>query len=165
MNESVAIVVFSEDKTKILLTKRRDVPVWVLPGGGIDLGETPSHAAIRETKEETGFDVKIIKKIGEYTPINRLSCFTHLYECEIVQGIATIGEETKEIHFFSLDHLPRLLPPPYDLWIEDAKAFKKTLIKKTLYTITYRKFLFHFLRHPILVFRFILSKMGFPINT
>lgn len=28
-----------------------------LPGGGIDLGETPEEATIRETKEETGIDV------------------------------------------------------------------------------------------------------------
>ena len=33
---------YSEDRKEILLIKRRDVPVWVLPGGGIDSGESRS---------------------------------------------------------------------------------------------------------------------------
>ena len=44
---------------KVILVKRRDCPVWVLPGGKIDDGETPEEAIIRETKEETGYDVII----------------------------------------------------------------------------------------------------------
>ena len=39
MNEektAVACILFDESKTKVCLIKRRDVPVWVLPGGGVD---------------------------------------------------------------------------------------------------------------------------------
>ena len=34
---------------------------WTLPGGGIEFGEHPEHAAVRETYEETGLDIKIRK--------------------------------------------------------------------------------------------------------
>ena len=65
--ESVNGIIFSEDRSEILLIKRRDVPVWVLPGGGIDKEETPDEAILREMEEETGYKVKLSRKIGEYT--------------------------------------------------------------------------------------------------
>ncbi|MBC7130459.1 NUDIX hydrolase, partial [Candidatus Bathyarchaeota archaeon] len=45
---------------KILLEKRRSEPgrgKWSVPGGLVELGESPEEAVIREVKEETGLDV------------------------------------------------------------------------------------------------------------
>ena len=39
---------------------------WSLPGGWGDIGFTPSEVAIKETKEESGFDVKAIKLISVF---------------------------------------------------------------------------------------------------
>ena len=38
-----------------------------LPKGKIDKGETPEATAVREVKEETGYDVEIVDTIGDYT--------------------------------------------------------------------------------------------------
>jgi|DEB0MinimDraft_10_1074344.scaffolds.fasta_scaffold00152_16 mutator protein MutT len=38
---------------------------WDFPGGHVKEGESHEEAAVRETKEETGLDIKNIKKIGE----------------------------------------------------------------------------------------------------
>ena len=38
----------------MLLQRRRDTGQWALPMGKMELGETPSQCAIRETREETG---------------------------------------------------------------------------------------------------------------
>ena len=35
------------------------VPAWSMPGGGVDLPETTAEAAVREVREETGFDVEL----------------------------------------------------------------------------------------------------------
>lgn len=51
------------NQEKILLMYRRKS--WDLPKGKIDAGETPQKAAIREIKEETNIDAKIIGKIGK----------------------------------------------------------------------------------------------------
>lgn len=37
---------------------------WTLPGGGLDFGEDPEHAVVREFKEETGLVVKVNKLVG-----------------------------------------------------------------------------------------------------
>ncbi len=44
--------------------KENDRGYWVIPGGGVEFGETIQDAAIREIKEETNLDVEIIKLIG-----------------------------------------------------------------------------------------------------
>ena len=88
-------IIFSKDRETVLLIKRRDVPVWVLPGGGIDPGETPEIAVIREMKEETGYNIKILRQIAEYLPVNKLTQISFFYECEIISGEKTTGEETE----------------------------------------------------------------------
>lgn len=161
--KSVAGIIFSPDRSSLLLIQRRDVPVWVLPGGGIDPGETPESAVVRELWEETGFKVKIERLVGDYFPINRLSKRTHLYECTIVSGEAQTSSETKGVHFFPIASLPQM-PPPYLEWIEDARKGSPPL-KKELTSVNYFNLFKHFLTHPILVIRFLLSRIGIRINS
>ncbi len=162
--ESVAGVLFSEDRSQVLLILRRDVPVWVLPGGGIDPNETPDNAIVREILEETGFRVKIERLAGSYIPINRLTRPTFLYECSILSGSATLSAETRGVRFFPLNQLPSM-PPPYRDWIEDAQAAIEPAPRKTLDSVNYRMLFKHLLCHPLLVLRFLLARLGLPINS
>lgn len=161
---SVIAVVFSEDKEEVLLVKRRDVPVWTLPGGGVEKGEHPEEAILREIKEETGLTISIVKEVGEYSPINRLSCFTHLYECKSIGGDLSLSLETADVKFFNLKDLP-LMPPPYEEWIGDAKKNLPHLIRKKLSGVSYLNLFKNFILHPVLVVRFLLSKTIFRINS
>ena len=162
-NESVNGIVFSQDRKKVLLVKRRDVPVWVLPGGGIDRGESPKEAVIREVKEETGYDVEIIRQVGIYSPLCRLARITHNFECKIIQGKITLSDECQGVAFFSLKSLP-LLPPPYEDWILDSVIPSSTILKKPISRVTYLALIKYLILHPILVTRFLLTKIGITIN-
>ena len=57
----VGVVCFKDDQ--VLLVKRAKPPItweWSIPGGGQELGETTRDAALRELKEETGVDARLI---------------------------------------------------------------------------------------------------------
>lgn len=165
IKSSVAGVIFNEDRSKVLLIKRRDVSIWVLPGGGVDLGESPEQAIVREFSEETGLTVRIKRQVALYTPINRLSNHSYLFECEIVAGQLTTGDETQGIDFFSFNSLPSPLFFLHQEWIEDARQNSTVVIQKPLSQVTYYNLLKYFLSHPLQVIRIFLSRCGIPINT
>src|SRR6516165_5184687 len=52
---------------EILLIRRTDNGNWAVPGGGMDLGESITDAAVRETHEETGISCEITGLVGIYT--------------------------------------------------------------------------------------------------
>lgn len=162
---AICTILFSPDRKLILLIKRRDIPVWVLPGGGIENNENPEDAACREMYEETGIKVRIVRKIAEYTPINRLTSFTHFFEVAPLSGALTTGPETKELQFFPIQNLPKLLAPPYSDWIADAIVTHTMILQKKIQGTSYGKLCKLLIRHPILVGRFLLTLVGIHINS
>lgn len=159
MTNAALAIILDPSKTKVLLVQRRDVPVWVLPGGGIDPGESPEAAAVREVLEETGLHVKVRRKVAEYTPINRLSLFTHTFECEILDGTLNAGLDCRQAQFFLLNELPETLFFLHKDWIEDALLNQSTVIKKPLIKITYLELLKYFCRRPWQVLRFLYTRL------
>ena len=75
MVPSVNVVVTS-DSDEILLIRRSDNDNWAIPGGAIDLGESMTQAAIRETKEESGIDCEITGLVGIYTDPKHVILYT-----------------------------------------------------------------------------------------
>ncbi|MGD9816078.1 MAG: NUDIX domain-containing protein [Hyphomonadaceae bacterium] len=70
---TVDCVVFDR-ADRLLLIERGDPPFkgrYALPGGFVDVGETVEAAALRELKEETGIDGKIVRLIGVYSDPKR----------------------------------------------------------------------------------------------
>jgi 8-oxo-dGTP diphosphatase len=54
------LVLFNKDR---VLVVKRENDLWEFPGGGVDWGEDPQRAAIRETKEETGLDATNVRMV------------------------------------------------------------------------------------------------------
>ena len=105
------------DQGKIVLTKRNDLPVWCLPGGAVEAGESLVEAAVREAKEETGLEVQVTRLVGLYSRPNWFDG-THdvVFAAQPVGGeLQTDGVETVDIGFFDPADLPQpLLPWHYD---------------------------------------------------
>jgi 8-oxo-dGTP pyrophosphatase MutT (NUDIX family) len=52
---------------RVLLVRHRYNPGWRLPGGGVDRGETPAAAILRELREEVGLEGASSEFVGLYT--------------------------------------------------------------------------------------------------
>lgn len=150
------------NKNKILLVKRRDYPIWVMPGGGVDKNETPEKAVIREVFEESGFKVKIAKKIAEY--LVNSERIVHFYKCEIISGKATTSPESNNIDFFDLTNLPEPINPLTSCYIEDYKKNNKIVIKKPNPKISNNIIREYIIKRPITAIRYLLTKVGVRIN-
>ena len=101
--------------------KRR---VWALPKGKIDPGESAAEAAVREVREETGVEGRIVEKLGDvrytYTatwePVKGERIFKIVTFFLLTAGRGRIGEideamrvEVDEARWLPLDEAPRLL--------------------------------------------------------
>jgi len=129
-----AIIEFQNNK--ILLVKRGTVVFkgyWALPGGRVDSGETIEQAVVREVKEETGLDIKIVKKIGEYHEIGVQDGIEYDYHpaCFLVKPmggkIRRQEKEIEDIKLVDLEDIPEKLAFKHSSMIKD---YIETLEKK-----------------------------------
>lgn len=61
-----------DDQGRIVLIERHHEPLgWALPGGFVDVGETVEQAAMREIREETGLEVRLVAMLGVYSDPRR----------------------------------------------------------------------------------------------
>ena len=59
-----ALVVDDQDRVLLALWNEGAEPAWTMPGGGVELHETPAEGAVREVREETGYDVELGPLLG-----------------------------------------------------------------------------------------------------
>lgn len=108
---------------RILLTKRKDFEVWCLPGGHVDAGESVAHAAIRETIEETGVEVRLDRLVGIYSIPEARSWvnLVVLFTAKPIRGALEAQEsEVLEIAYFHPDEIPNKLLWGHRQRIQDA---------------------------------------------
>jgi ADP-ribose pyrophosphatase YjhB (NUDIX family) len=71
-----ANVIVINDQGEILMIRRTDNGNWAVPGGGMDLGESITQTAVRETREETGITCEITGLVGIYTNPRHVILYT-----------------------------------------------------------------------------------------
>ncbi|NIM20831.1 MAG: NUDIX domain-containing protein [Candidatus Latescibacteria bacterium] len=121
-----AIIEFPD--SRILLVKRGTVVFrgyWALPGGRVDPGETVKQTVVREIKEETGLEVAIARKLGEYHEQGVQDGIEYDYypACFVVKPIGGTlkreEEEIEQIKLFDLHEIPELLAFAHSDMIRD----------------------------------------------
>lgn len=99
---------------RLLLVRDMSDGCWAPPGGWADVGDTPAQVAVREVREESGYEVRVKRLIAVldrdkqgHAPIP-----WHVYNiyflCEVVGGVATTNHETGDVGWFARDAMPEL---------------------------------------------------------
>ena len=86
--------------------------LFLLPGGGIERGESPAEAAERELEEETGIRAEVLEARATY--VSRAEGkrdLVYLFTALATQAAKPCGIEVEEARFFPLDALPENLSP------------------------------------------------------
>jgi 8-oxo-dGTP diphosphatase len=118
-------VVVRNGRGQVLLVLREDLRAWALPGGGREAGETYEQAAVREAREETGYEVELERYVGEYwrPQMPRGGDRQRLYLAHVTGGDPSAHDwESVDVRWFARDALPRRLTPFCLEQIEDALA-------------------------------------------
>ena len=93
----------------IVLIKRKNPPYgWAIPGGFVDYGESLEQAAVREAKEETNLDVKLVRQFHTYSDPKRDPRHHSISTVYIAKakGIPKAKDDALEIGVFNSSNLP-----------------------------------------------------------
>ncbi len=104
-----AFAIIRDEQGRVLWIHRRDNGSWGLPGGGIEFGETPAVAVVRETLEETGFTVEVLR-LAAIDWKRAVADAVFVFECRITGGVATPSEESSEVEFIDPQQPPDAPP-------------------------------------------------------
>ena len=113
---------------RFLLGRHAHSGLWSLIGGGIEPGEEPADALVREVLEETGAQVRVGNIIGSYAgePLmveypngDRVGYVTVAYECQLLSSAAPDMDELLELGWFEGDEIAEL---PRRTWIDRVIA-------------------------------------------
>ena len=100
--EGVAVLCRNPDGRSLLMVLQGqpgETPTWAVPGGSIEPGETPEQAAVRETREETGLEVEIVRPYTVVEGIRPGGSFqVHYFEVQAVGTALRLSDPDWLIH-------------------------------------------------------------------
>lgn len=103
-----ASAVVVDDEGRILLHRRSDNDLWSIPGGAMEIGESIAETAVRETREETGLEVRPLYVVAVYSNPHHVveyadgevrQQFSVCFACEVVGGAVSPSDESTEVRF------------------------------------------------------------------
>lgn len=114
---------------EVLWIKRTDHDLWNLPGGGRREMEAPWETAVRETREETGLDVRLTDLTGIYTkPTKREIAF--VFTAVVTGGSLHENSEAAAFGYYTLGEEPeRAIPKQVQRMTDALSAEEETVFR------------------------------------
>ena len=129
MRNRSGIILIEEDKLALIERHRAGIHYYAFPGGGIDEGESPEQAAIREAEEELGIVVRVKLKVAEVLFSGSTQFYFLVEKISGEFGTGT-GEEYGEYNPIYGSYLP--------LWMPLADIPNKNILPRKLADFVFR---------------------------
>jgi ADP-ribose pyrophosphatase YjhB (NUDIX family) len=124
-----AFVIVRDPTGRVLWVRRTDYNVWNLPGGGCGPQEAPWEAAVRETREETGLEVRLTGLSGVYVKPEQ-SRMALVFAGEVAGGELTTGPEAAGFAMFGPGQEPaNSLPKHVERAADACSGAEQTVFK------------------------------------
>ena len=112
-NISARVVIFNEDKTKVLMVREAVTQTYSLPGGWCDLYDSPADTARNEARQEAGAEIKDLRLVGitNRTPFispTSIPNYVIIFEAKLASNLHEHEYETDDVSFFDIDNLPEV---------------------------------------------------------
>lgn len=112
-----------DERGHAVLIQRADNRRWALPGGYAEIGSPPSENALREFREETGFDAELERLVGVYdnkrfASVSAYQFYICLFRARITGGAATTSSES-----LAVELVDPASPP------EDMSALQRAMLR------------------------------------
>lgn len=124
---TVDIIIEIESKGVILIRRKNPPYGWAMPGGFVDYGESLEEGAMREAKEETNLDVKLIKQFHTYSDPKRDPRHHSISTVYIAKGkgVPKAKDDAIEIGIFNEWNLPEEIAFDHRSILKDYFKIKK----------------------------------------
>ena len=140
-NPLVTVDIIIEINGSLILIERKNPPYgWALPGGFVDYGESLESAALREAKEETSLDIRLVEQFHTYSDPNRDPRHHTVTTVFIAKGFGTPkpADDAKNIGVFTQNDLPRPIVFDHERIIRDYFQYKSGALKKDIFSNDYQ---------------------------
>lgn len=105
---SVDVICELDDKGIVLIERKFEPYGWAIPGGFVDIGETLEQTAVRESKEEFGLDIELVRQFHVYSEPSRdpRGHTVTLVFLAKASGTPVADDDAKSVGVFSRSTLP-----------------------------------------------------------
>jgi ADP-ribose pyrophosphatase YjhB (NUDIX family) len=107
-NAGVCTLIFDEAGKVLLFKHTYRKYEWGIPGGGLEYGEQPIDAIVREFYEESNIKIEV-KKLLKVASAKEFPHLSIVYLCKIVGGEFKPSHEISEMKYFDVNALPPML--------------------------------------------------------